>query len=235
MSTLTDSSKAMPAFPQAGKTPRESYSEFFDSLCDIAGQYRKSHATLGLLGLVLTEEQYAEISDDPFVLREDPGPPNPRSGPNRRAAHAAVTQRFRDQQEDIMNLKSKLLSPISPDIITRMSQPILKMTGRDIPWICTFLFDNFGLLTPREMEELTKSLDEFFFPDSMTLSAHCARHISAHNLALRNNEPFREHQKVTLLKRSLLSCNIYTTALEAWARDFPTIAQQTFENLHNAV
>lgn len=134
-----------------------------------------------------------------------------------------------------MDLKSKLLFPISPDIITRMSQPILKMTGRDIPWICNFLFANFGLLTPREMEELTKSLDVYFLPEAMTLSAHCAKHIAAHNLALTNNEPFREHQKVTLFKRSLLPCNLYTTALEAWAREFPTIAQQTFENLQNAM
>ena len=56
-------------FPQEGKTPRESYLPFFESVCDLAASKTASNQEFGLLGAVLSIAQYEIISPGaPFVI-----------------------------------------------------------------------------------------------------------------------------------------------------------------------
>ena len=64
---------------------------------------------------------------------------------------------------------------------------------------------------------------------------HFANHLAAHNTAIANNSPFNERDKVAKLRNSLLPCGLYHLAVDAWTREFPTLALQTFENLRTAV
>ena len=62
----------------------------------------------------------------------------------------------------------------------------------------------YGRLTPLEMEEVHKRLDDFYYPDTQTLLEHFSLHVQAHNTALLNDMPFSERDKVAKLRGSLL-------------------------------
>ena len=85
------------------------------------------------------------------------------------------------------------------------------------------------------MEEVHKRLDDFYYPDTQTLPEHFSMHVQAHNTALSNDTPFSERDKVAKLRGSLIHCGLYSAAIDAWARQYPTIAVQTFQNLQDAI
>ena len=81
MTAVTDTSAsiinliALLNFPQEGKSPRESYVPFFESVCDFAVSLTASNPEFGLLGAVLSLAQYDIISPgNPFVMLPNPGP-----------------------------------------------------------------------------------------------------------------------------------------------------------------
>ena len=84
------------------------------------------------------------------------------------------------------------------------------------------------------MEDLVKKLEVYYMSETQTFSAPLAIHINAHNIAIANGEPFSEHDKVAKLRGSLLPCGLFNSTIEAWTREFPTIALQTFANLQHA-
>ena len=94
-----------------------------------------------------------------------------------------------------------------------MSQPIIRMANRTVQWIVQdFLFERFGRLTPLEMQDVNKSLDAFYFPETQSLPEHFGFHVQAHNTALANNAPFSERDKVAKLRDSLLSCFCFNSS-----------------------
>ena len=133
-------------------------------------------------------------------------------------------------------LKKMLLLKIHSTYINLMSEPVIRMAHRSIQWIVQkFLFQRYGRLTALEMEEVHKRLDDFYYPDTQTLPEHFSLHVQAHNTALSNDKPFSERDKVAKLRGSLLHCGLYLAAIDAWARQFPTIAVQTFQNLQDTI
>ena len=78
-------------------------------------------------------------------------------------------------------------------------------------------------------------MDDFYYPDTQTLPEHFSLHVQAHNTALSNVTPFSERDKVAKLRGSLIHCGLYSAAIDAWARQYPTIAVQTFQNLQDAI
>ena len=75
-STSINNIMTLEIFPQEGKSPRESYGIFFDSLCDVAATFTASDPEFGLLGAVLSPAQYEIISPGrPFTELPNPGPP----------------------------------------------------------------------------------------------------------------------------------------------------------------
>ena len=244
MNAVTDTSSsiinlmALQKFPQVGKSPRESYVPFFESYCDLAASMTASNPEFGLLGAVLSIAQYEIISPgNPFVLLANPGPLIPLDpiAANRRQREVDIKM-FATQQLDMRDLKKAGLIAIDNQYITLMSQPIIRMANRTVQWIVQdFLFERYGRLTPLEMEDINKSLDDFYFPETQSLPEHFGKHVQAHNTALANNAPFSERDKVAKLRDSLLSCDLYPLAIDAWAREFPSIALQTFQNLQDAI
>jgi hypothetical protein len=73
-----------------------------------------------------------------------------------------------------------------------------------------------------------KRFDDFYYPDTQTLPEHFSLHVQAHNTVLSNDTPFSERD-------SLIHCGRYSAAIDAWARQYPTIAVQTFQNLQDAI
>ena len=97
-----------------------------------------------------------------------------------------------------------------------MSEPVIRMAHRTIQWIVqTFLFERYGRLTPLEMEDVYKRLDDFYNPDTQNLPEHFAMHVQARNTALANDTPFSERDKVAKLRGSLLPCGLYPAAIDA--------------------
>ena len=240
MATVNDSSSnlvTMLKFPQEGKTPRESYLPFFESVCDVAASKTASNQEFGLLGAVLTVAQYDIISPGvPFIILVNPGPLNPLAPPAERRLHAAQTKEFETQQLGLREIKQSLVTAIHAHYLAPMCQPVIRMANRTIQWIMQdSLFEDYGRLTPLEMAEITRGLDHLYSPETQTLPEHFANHLAAHNTAIANNSPFNERDKVAKLRNSLLPCGLYHLAIDAWAREFPTIALQTFENLRVAV
>ena len=186
---------------------------------------------------MLSAAQYEVISPGrPFVILANPGPPLPLAAAPVRRTRDVNIKLFEIQQLDLRQLKKIMLVQIHSTFINLMSEPIVRMTNRSIQWITQdFLYERYGRLTPLEMEEICKSLDEYYSPDSHSLSEHFATHVKAHNTALANNSPFSERDKVAKLRGSLIPCGIYPAAIDAWAREFPTITVQTFQNLQDAI
>ena len=225
---------ALVKFPQDGKSPRESFEPFFVSLCDLAASKTTLNPVLGEIGAVLTPVQYATISPVPYVILPNPGPPLPHAPAAERREREDEIKNFEKQQTAFREIKLPMMQMIQSEYLTLMSEPILRMANRSIFWIVTFLFDNYGRLTPREMEDLVKTLEVYYMPETQSFSAHLAIHINAHNIAIANGEPFSERDKVAKLRASLLPCGLFNSTIEAWAREFPTIALQTFANLQHA-
>ena len=224
-------------FPQEGKTPRESYLPFFESVCDLAASKTASNQEFGLLGAVLSIAQYEIISPGvPFVVLINPGPLNPLANAAERRQHATEVKDFETQQLGLREVKQSMLAAIHPHYVAPMCQPVVRMANRTVQWIMQeSLFEEYGRLTPLEMAEITRGLDQFFSPETQSLPEHFANHLTAHNTAIANDSPFNERDKVAKLRSSLLPCGLYHLAIDAWAREFPTIGLQTFENLRTAV
>ena len=67
------------------------------------------------------------------------------------------------------------------------------------------------------MQDVNKSLDAYYFPETQSLPEHFGFHVQAHNTALANNAPFSERDKVAKLRDSLLPCGLYPLAIDAWS------------------
>ena len=182
-STSINNIMALEHFPQEGKSPRESYGIFFDSLCDVAATFTASDPEFGLLGAVLSPAQYEIISPGrPFTELANPGPPRPLADSPRRRLREVRIKRFEIQQHDMRQLKKMMLFKIHSTYINLMSEPVIRMAHRSIQWIVQeFLFQRYGRLTPLEMEEVHKRLDDFYYPDTQTLPEHFSLHVQAHN------------------------------------------------------
>ena len=86
-------------FPQEGKTPRESYLPFFESVCDLAASKTASNQEFGLLGAVLSIAQYEIISPGaPFVILVNPGPLDLPAKAAERRQHTTDVKNFETQQ-----------------------------------------------------------------------------------------------------------------------------------------
>ena len=85
------------------------------------------------------------------------------------------------------------------------------------------------------MQDVNKNLGAYYFPETQLLPEHFGFHVQAHNTALTNNAPFPERDKVAKLRDSLLPCGLYPLAIDAWARQYQTIALQTFQNLQDTI
>ena len=167
----------------------------------------------------------------------NPGPLIPLDpiAANRRQREVGI-KLFEIQQRGLRELKNALLTKIHTHYVNLMSQPIICMANRTIQWIVQdFLFERYGRLTPLEIEDINKSLDDFYLPETQSLPEHFGKHVQAHNTALANNAPFSERNKVAKLRGSILPSGLYHIAIDAWAREFPTIALQTFQNLQDVI
>ena len=86
-------------FPQEGKTPRESYLPFFESVCDFAASKTASNQEFGLLGAVLSIAQYEIISlGVPFMILINPGPLDLLANAAERRQHTTDAKNFETQQ-----------------------------------------------------------------------------------------------------------------------------------------
>ena len=243
MATVTDTPIATSnlvsilKFPQEGKTPRESYLPFFESVCDFAASKTASNQEFGLLGAVLSIAQYEIISPGvPFLILVNPGPLDPSANAAERRQHTADVKDFETQQLGLREVKQAMLVQIHPHYVAPMCQPVVRMANRSVQWIMQHsLFEEYGRLTPLEMAEITRGLDHFYSPETQSLPEHFANHLTAHNTAVANDTPFNERDKVAKLRSSLFPCGLYHLAIDAWAREFPTIGLQTFENLRTAI
>jgi hypothetical protein len=202
-----------------------------------------SNPEFGLLGAVLSIAQYDIITPgNPFVMLPNPGPLIPLDpiAENRRRQREVDMKLFETQQRGIRELKNALLAKIHAHYdVNLMSQPIIRMANWTIQWIVQdLLFERYGRLTPLEMEEINKSLDDFNFPETQSLPEHFGNHMQAHNkYSVGEQHPFLERDKVAnKLRSSILPSGLYHLVIDAWAREFPTtIALQTFQNLQDAI
>ena len=152
------------------------------------------------------------------VILANPGPPLPLDLAAVRRQRESAIKEYETQQAGLRELKQAILAAIHPQFVAPMCQPIVRMANRTIQWIIQeALFEEYGRLTPLEMADITRGLDSFYSPETQTLPEHFANHLNAHNI------PFIEREKVAKLRSSLLPCGLNHLAIDAWAREFPTI------------
>ena len=138
---------ALKSFLKKGRNLPVSIIEFrFDFLCDLAAAFTASNPELGLLGAVLSIAQYEIISScRPFVFLANPGPPRPFADSPRRRLRGVRIKHFKVKQQDIRHLKKMMLSKIHPHYISLMSESVIRMAQRIVPWIVQdFLFERHG-------------------------------------------------------------------------------------------
>ena len=125
-------------FNKKGRNLPVSLMEFcFDSVCDLVAAFTASKAEFSLLGAVLSITQYEIISSAgrPFVFLANRGPLRPLADSPRRRLREVRIKCFKVQQLDIRHLKKLMLSKIHPHYISLMSEPVIRMAQRTIPWI----------------------------------------------------------------------------------------------------
>ena len=147
--------EAILKFPQEGKTPRESYLPFFESVCDLAASKTASNQEFGLLGAVLSVTQYDVISPGvPFVVVVNPGPLNPLAPVADRRLHAAQTKNFETQQLGLREIKQSVIAAIHAHYLAPMCQPVIRMANRSVQWIMQeSLFEDCLLYTSDAADE----------------------------------------------------------------------------------
>jgi hypothetical protein len=123
--------------------------------------------------------------------------------------------------------KTLLLSKLDPTATAVVREPDGTLSGTRLATIILRLRTAYGVATPRELTANADALARPFQPPSL-LSDHLLRHRTAHAYAAAHGAPYAEPQKVDLLIKSMLPCNLFKQPLDLYPMLHPTVAAQTF-------
>ena len=126
----------------------------------------------GYLGLILTPEKYTLVTGHDFTPHQNPGslptfPANPTQPQIAQvsATHKEALRLWREQHTLIKALKKQLTNAFKAKNFKEIEDTYTGFNNINIQDIFTYLFDRFGDVTPLELEEAEKSMNEPFNPN----------------------------------------------------------------------
>ena len=182
----------------------------------------------GLLGFILTPAEYQALAGEVFA---------PFEHPQVFAAEANLfpiwkyeAEIFYVQCAALASFKQLLLSSLDPTAIAVVADPEGSTATATPRHILATLFAAYGSPLPEEVNSQRLSL---MIPYSMEvpIRAHILHHTTVHAFLLRADAGITEVEKIFNLIASLSQCGLYTQAIAAYQRQFPTTLQQTFAAL----
>jgi hypothetical protein len=230
---MEESSFQIIKFRQAGKSDRECYLPWLNSVYDFVGSKTRTSPDYGLLGFIMNDEDFLNLSNAPFAPIAHPGNIPAVAG---QVSYKIRLDKFNWQQEDFRDIKENILTSLPSDLKEPMMEPApRRMLGRTAQWIMQFMADEFGTLSPQELSEFKNRLQTSYNPAVETFAAHRAKHVETHNATTQNGQPMTQSDKVDYYRKSLLECGLFTDAIAAYTRQHPRVVDQTFENFSRAM
>ena len=126
--------------------------------------------------------------------------------------------------------KTQLLSKLDTTTMSVVKEPDGTLSGTRLATIIQRLRTVYGVATPLELTANADLLGRPFSPPTL-LSDHLLRHRTAHSYAAAHGAAYAEPQKVDMLTKSMLPCNLFQKPLELFPIIHRTVAAQTFEIL----
>ena len=123
----------------------------------------------GHLGLVLSPEEYAAVSDDPYVPPDHPGPfqlqhnTDPTEAIRLREVHHERIRRFRESLDINRALIRQIVSAISKEYLDELRNDTTNTITASIPDILTYLFDNFSDVTAQDVAKEEAKVTNFYW------------------------------------------------------------------------
>ena len=126
----------------------------------------------GYLGLILKPEKYALVTGHTFTPHPNPGsiPTFPEHPTQPQIAQISATHKealrlWREQHTLIKAIKKQLTNVYEPKHLKEIEDTYTGFNNISIQDIITYLFDRFGDVTPNELEDAEKVLNEPFNPN----------------------------------------------------------------------
>ena len=121
------------------------------------------------------------------------------------------------------------------EVVTSRAQgDAVSMENVTLPLTISRLRAAYGVVTPSQMTANHASLLVPFSPPA-DMAAHILLHATAHRFGAKHGQPYSVAQSVQHFKASIASCGLFTMTLAIWEAAFPTMAQQTWNSLTDAV
>ena len=132
---------------------------------------------------------------------------------------------------DFKNALLDSLDPISKDL---MKDPLHGTRAITLREIDNRLMLAYGILSSSDLSKNEDNL-QLSYRINTPVREFISSHRIAHNVALRNGQPFPESQKVQFLLSALKQCGIFNLRCQMWQMEYPQVVNQTFELLVTAI
>ena len=204
----------------------------------------------GLLGHLLNDVAYMALQFPPghvpvaFAPLQHPGDrPVLAAGANQLAvsihsvnlsAWTSDHDHFIQQLKDLSDFKAIFIGSLDPISDRHLRDPTTGMRNVSIAAIYAHLMATYSVLSSADLaanEQILRSA----YSTTMPIRAYTANQREAHAIALANNQPFSEAQKVQHLLIGLAPSTVFDSCLINWKIAHPTVAMQTFDLLVAAV
>ena len=214
-------------FRMPGDSDRQNWARSQGPILDFASSLDKDNDRQnGLLGLILTDEQFAPVNNGQVFARlVDPGPG---------LAVRVLKKAFDQQQRVIDHFKTTLLNFYPEDLyeILRGGE-FVRFNNLDLRELYQLLFRTLGTLTAKELEANIATGTKPYDPRTQTFSQFTAVHVLMNRRAHDNRQAIPPASQVSAIKAALLAGDPrFQSAVDAYTRDPLTASplQQTFAN-----
>ena len=222
-----------PAFP-GDTTHRLAFPMFIKQVLD-ALEHMGSR-DYGLLGYVLTEDEWLELAGNtaPFVPAVAPGNPPPPQ-PAAPWQEWQYTKQCYDAERKLLNHATaafvKSLDEHSKSVVEGEEGTI---RGKSLQHMIAVLRAEYGTITKNDLLEHLQTLNEPYERGDDILQ-YLLKHSRGHRTAQHNGQPWPEMLKIATLIAGLTPCGIFTTCIDSFHTAYPALQQQLYSNLQTSV
>ena len=218
----------LPNFPTQPDAQKLEWPIFFESL-KTSLQAANPPNPLGFMGACYTPAEWLILHPHQvYEAPADPGdPPVLAAG---QVPWKFLYDRYSNFVSREQDAKTQLLSKLDPTSTAVVREADGTLSGTRLATIILRLRTAYGVATPLELTANANALARPYQPPSL-LSDHLLKHRSAHAYAAAHGAPYAEPQKVDLLIKSMLPCNLFQQPLDLYPMLYRTVLAQTFELL----
>ena len=196
-------------------------------------------AILGLLGFLLSEEEW--IATLIRAGHTNPGPFMPRVHPGERRNAAAAFPAWKvddlaylKQQQDVNTFKQLIRASLDQGSLDLLDTDTDQATSLSLRDMLARLDAFYRILSPADLHRNRARLLVPYTPEK-NIRSFISVHRRAHLVARENNFEISEDEKVKYLIDSLKPCGLFNSRIEIWTMINPLAINQRFDNLSTSI